>query len=208
MPSRDRQTVGVQLTLTGTQDTATVAHHRGTDAAAISVRIGRALIYLHDPGVLDRIDDSWRRLISNSFRLPARAPDTDEVPGMREPSVLVNAVRSLPIAAHIVRAPGQPSLLHLQIGRLGLDIRDQVALHSTHAAFLHARLLAPETFPAAAEPPPSSDLTADAFTAVSRALGTLRPRRALPPGSPRTGRAWPPNRIPQPTMHPSERRRE
>jgi hypothetical protein len=48
LKQRPQPAVGVFLTLVGSQEVSVQAHHENTDGAVIAVRLGKALLYLHD----------------------------------------------------------------------------------------------------------------------------------------------------------------
>ena len=147
MMRRDRQLVNVSLTLVGLQDTAVAAHRPDTDGAAVSVRVGGALIWMHDRATAAKFADVWRGEDSNAMRLPrepVKVKGSD--PGLREPTVMVEAAGSPTAFATLVRMPGHPTRLRVLLGRLAFDVRDLGAYRSTTAAFHRAADVAEEVF--------------------------------------------------------------
>lgn len=151
MRQQDRQTVGVILTLVGMQDTSTAAHQPGTDNAAVSVRIGKGLIYLHDAPTVAAFVSAWHDLSGEATKLPREPSRRHVAPirGMKEPAVLIDAAGAPPVSGRLVRLAGQHSYLRLQIGRVVFDVRDIGAFASTMVAFREAGLLAKSAFPEA-----------------------------------------------------------
>lgn len=206
MPHRIRQTVGVVLNLVGMQDIAAMAHHEKTDSAAVSVRIGKALIYMHDARTVHAFQRLWRGMATNAENLPQRFASDVMVPtvGMLEPGVLINAAGAPAATARLVRVAGAHTYLRVNYGRLLIQVRDREAFTSTAMGIRQAVTLAAGCFPAEDE-----RLLADAFKVVSKALPAHRPAARRLGGSPvRTGRDWPPSRagVPRPMLpKPSER---
>lgn len=160
---RGRQAVNVSVTLLGLQDTAVAAHRPDTDGAALSVRVGGALIWMHDSATVAKFADVWRGEDRNAEWLPrepakVRGPD----PTLREPTVMVEAAGSPMAFATLLRPEGQPSRLRVVLGRLVFDVRDLAAFRSTTAAFHRAVDVASEIFRDghAYIPPPSRRATA------------------------------------------------
>ncbi len=105
MGQDDRQAVGVVLTLVGHQDTAVAVHDAKTDSAAVSVRIGRALIYMHDRDTVETFDRAWSRLSADAAALPRVADRSRLTPvhGMSEPAVVVDAAGTPPSTGKLLR---------------------------------------------------------------------------------------------------------
>lgn len=144
---RDRQLVNVSLTLIGLQDTAVAAHRPDTDGAAVSVRVGGALIWMHDRATAAKFADVWAGEDTNAMRLPrepVKIKGSD--PGLREPTVMVEAAGSPTAFASLIRQPGRPTRLRVLLGRLAFDVRDLGAYRSTTAAFNRAAGVAEEVF--------------------------------------------------------------
>ena len=147
MMRRDRQLVNVSLTLVGLQDTAVAAHRPDTDGAAVSVRVGGALIWMHDRATAAKFADVWRGEDSNAMRLPREPVKVKgNEPGLREPTVMVEAAGSPTAFATLVRMPGHPTRIRVLLGRLAFDVRDLGAYRSTTAAFHRAADVAEEVF--------------------------------------------------------------
>ncbi|MHA6622894.1 hypothetical protein [Pseudonocardia sp. DLS-67] len=199
----ERQFVGVVLTLHGVQDFAVVAHHASTPEAAVSVRIGRMLMYIHDRPTAARFAATWRRFSHDALRLPRESgrprvpPAAQDDRGSAEAAVLIDARGAPPASGQMLRPTGRASTLRIQLERVVFDVRDLGAFASTKRAFADAEALA-----ASALPDPDPDAARrSVFERAAQALpADRRPRRvASPPRSdptrapvraPRLGRAW------------------
>ncbi len=148
---RPQQSIGVVVTLVGSQDVSAGVHLPLTDDAAVSVRIGSTLIYMHDPATVAKFLNACFDLAPEARRLPREvAPDiVAPVRGMHEPGVVVNAFGSPPASGVLVRVPGQLSYLRLQVGRVVLQMRDLGAYGSVATVFREAASLAPTAFASA-----------------------------------------------------------
>lgn len=176
MREQGRQAVGVVLTLVGDQDTAVAVHDPTTDGAAVSVRIGRALIYMHSRDTVEAMVRAWHGLSGDAVRLP-RSRGTRrlvEVRGMSEPSIVVNVDGVPPVLGKLVQGRGEYGRLSLTVGRVMFDVRDIPAFASTIVAFREAELLARTAFPGAVALP----LRRRAVQDAAKAFGT--PRGATP----------------------------
>jgi hypothetical protein len=174
---RQGQTVGVVLTLVGRQHTAVAAQQPRTECAAVAVRIGRALLYLHDPETVSKLGKLWSGLSEEAAaQLPRGVvgPLAAEVRGMREPGVVVDAAHEPPAWGRLEREPGSHARLRVQIGRLVFDIRDREAFATTDVAFRQAELVARTAFDGVSE-----------IRAALREKAFEDARRAFPP--PRLG---------------------
>ena len=136
---RDRQLVNVSVTLIGLQDTAVAAHRPDTDGAAVSVRVGGALIWMHDCATVAKFADVWRAEDHSAARLPLEPVKMKGAdPSLREPTVMVEATGSPTAFATLLREEGRPSRMRVVLGRLAFDVRDMGAFRSTTAAFSRA----------------------------------------------------------------------
>ncbi len=175
--ARFRQTVFVGVSLVGTQDTAVVAHRPGTDGAAVSVRVGAALLYLQDSGTARTFHDAWRAAARHARDLPIQGNPSKMLPtaGRAEPAVMMESSDS---PAAWARWDPQKRRLRVTLGRLVFEVGDHEALRSTLDAFRHADKLAATTF----RPPlPESALdhashTAGRLFAVPRGSRPTRPK--------------------------------
>lgn len=195
------QAIKVVVSLVGPQDTAVQAHRPGTDGAAVSVRVGGSLIYIHDAETAAAFRRAWESGARQAKSLPVHGDPTRVLPvsGLAEPAVMMEASQSPAAGARLERKPGQPSRLWVTLGRIGFDVHDHAAFHSTIAAFRRADRSARTAFL------PTGDQRA--YEQAARAAGRLfaspgsragrsvvsasRPAaaRPLPAGRPATGRA-------------------
>ncbi len=145
---RARQAVSVVVALVGLQDTSVVAHRSGTDGAAVSVRVGGALVYMHDAGTVSAVARAWNTIASTARLLPWEG-DPKRVEGVRgvaDPSVMVELSGSPVVFARMERPPGRASYLRVALGRMMFDVRDVGAYSSTMMAFRKAEELVAATF--------------------------------------------------------------
>ncbi|WP_214405761.1 hypothetical protein [Pseudonocardia lacus] len=148
MRQQSRQAVGVVLTLVGDQDTAVAAHDARTDCAAVSVRIGRALIYMHGTDTAQAFARAFHDMSGAAVRL-SRTPAGQRVAptrGMGEPAIVVEATGVPSVVGKLIQGRGEHGSLRLTIGRIVFDVRDIPAFASTLVALREAELLARTTF--------------------------------------------------------------
>lgn len=146
---RSRQAINVAVVLMGLQDTTVAAHRPGTEGAAVSVRIGSALLYVSDAETASRFTGAWRSVATAAERHlprqgnPARATP---MPGVAEPTVMVDAAGSPPAFARLERPAGQASHARVVLGRIMFDVRDLAAFRTTALAFERVEELSASTF--------------------------------------------------------------
>lgn len=196
------QAIKVVVSLVGPQDVAVAAHRPGTDGAAISVRIGGSLIYIHDAETARSFHRAWQAGARHARSLPVRSDPTRVMPvaGVAEPAVMMEAAESPPAGARLDQAPGPRTSLWVTLGRVGFDVRDHAALRSTIAAFRRADHLAASVFP----PTPEERACDQAARTAARLFATPNhvpansvtassrptpPARALPAARTAIGRA-------------------
>ncbi|MBW0119161.1 hypothetical protein [Pseudonocardia abyssalis] len=196
------QAIKVVVSLVGPQDVAVVAHRPGTDGAAISVRIGGSLIYIHDAETANSFHRAWQSGARQARSLPVRSDPTRVMPvaGVAEPAVMMEAAESPPAGARLDQAPGRRTSLWVTLGRIGFDVRDHAALRSAMAAFRRADNLAATAFP----PTPEERACDQAARTAARLFATpnrvaakpvtvssrpTAPARALPAARTAIGRA-------------------
>ncbi|QJY47786.1 hypothetical protein [Pseudonocardia broussonetiae] len=182
------------MRLVGVQDTDVTVQHPGTDEAAVAVRIGRTLLYLHQQTTAEHFLNVWLESHEAARALPVNA-DRRTIRGLRgmpEPGVVVNAI-GRPASSVTIVGEGEQvhrSYLRIQLGRVAFEVRDHGAFHSCTNAFRDAYNLARYVF----VPPGSErvlrgavDVASDAFfpALVKRDLratpSRLRPAAAAPP---------------------------
>lgn len=203
------QAVLAIVRLVGAQDTAVTVQHPGTDEAAVAVRIGRTLLYLHQETTAEHFLNVWLESHEAAKALPVNA-DRRSIRGLRgmpEPGVVVNAIGRPASSVTIVGEGEQTNRSHLrvQLGRVAFEVRDHGAFHSCTNAFRDAYNLARHVF----VPPGSErvlrgavDIASDAFfpALVKRDLratpSQLRPKAsraaAQPPAPASVSRLRPP----------------
>lgn len=195
------QAIKVVVSLVGPQETSVQAHRPGTDGAAVSVRVGGSLIYIHDAETATTFRRAWESGVRQARSLPVQGDLTRVMPvsGLAEPAVMMEAAESPPAGARMERTPGRPSRLWMTLGRIGFDVYDHAAFHSTMAAFRRADRLAATVFPPTPEQRACEQAARTAsrlFAPPSVATGkpvasTSRPAaaRPLPTARPAIGRA-------------------
>lgn len=192
---RQRQSTTIVLDLAGTQDVTIADHQPRTVGAAVTVRIGSALIYVHDIATIEKFVNAFFDLAPHAQRLPREIyPNiVAPLPGMPEPGVIVNASDAPIAAGRLLERPGQYSVLRLQVGRVVFNMHDLGAYSSTTAAFRAAASLAPMTFPSS----PETFRRTTAIAAVANAMSTVQSRRRVAQTSQEARlAATPPQRIP------------
>ncbi|MGD9990528.1 hypothetical protein [Pseudonocardia sp.] len=191
---RNRQAVSVIVSLVGLQDTTVAAHRPGTDGAAVSVRVGGALVYMHDAATVSLVARTWNDMERQALLLP-REGDTKRVTpvrGVAEPAVMVEMKGCPPVFARLERPVGKNSYLRVSTGRVLFDVRDLPAFRSTLLAFRRAEEVAATTFlprPAQTARERAASTAARAFTAPAgphhRTVPAARPA-GMPNPRPRT----------------------
>jgi hypothetical protein len=176
----DRQRVDVAVTLAGNQDALADVHQPATDRAAVSLRLGRTLIYMHDPVTVEHLYRAWAGVADTALRVLPRQVSSLSVlptPGMGEPGVVVNAWGKPPTTARVMRPEGQLSLVRVQMGRMAFEVRDVVAYLSSATAFRHAFEQIGVAFPTYHSPARRAQALEDAQRAFP-ARRTEQPRKA------------------------------
>lgn len=142
------QAIKAIVSLVGGQDTAVAAHRPRTDGAAVSVRIGRTLIYMGDAETavcFRRVWEAGRRDV-RSIPVSGDSTRVRPVAGVAEPSLMLEASGSPPAIARLERGEGGAGTLWVTLGRITFDVRDHAAFLSTMNAFQRAERLAARTF--------------------------------------------------------------
>jgi hypothetical protein len=192
--SRSHQAVKVIVSLVGLQDTAVTAHRPGTDGAAVSVRVGGALIYIQDAATATSFSRVWQAGAREVRWLPVTGDPTRLTPvaGVAEPAVMMEAAGSPPATARLERPAGRPSNLWVTLGRVVFDVRDHAAFRSSMAAFRRAEELAATAFPPAPSPSVREQAAITAsrlFAARTTTAGSSPNRQSRPVAAPRPARA-------------------
>jgi hypothetical protein len=145
---RNRQSVSVIVALVGRQDTTATVHRPNTGGAAVSVRVGAALLYMHDSETVAKFARTWNDIGPSSLFLP-RETDLNKVAplaGASEPAVMLEARDCPPAVARLARPIGRSSHLRVTLGRVLFEVHDRGAFHSTALAFRRAEELAAASF--------------------------------------------------------------
>ncbi|WP_142058244.1 hypothetical protein [Pseudonocardia kunmingensis] len=183
------------VSLVGLQDTRVAAHRPGTDGAAVSVRVGGALVYMHDAATVSLVARTWNDMDRQALLLP-REGDTRRVTpvrGVAEPAVMVEMASCPPVFARLERPVGKNSYLRVSTGRVLFDVRDLPAFRSTLLAFRRAEEVAATTFlprPTQTARERAASTAARAFTAPAgprrRTASAGRSAGVTTPAGPRT----------------------
>lgn len=196
MYESDRQTIGVVLTMDGAQDTSVAAHHAGSESAVVGIRIGRALIYVHDREAAATLARVWGQHTRDAAKLPRQPTPrlTSEVRGVLDAAVVIDTHGMPPVSGRLVRPPGRPTHLRIQLARVVFDIRDIAAFASTQTAFRDASALAASVLAAPAAALSRREQAFGHAVAALRPTGrrrsaTLRPAVRTSPPSPTHQRA-------------------
>jgi hypothetical protein len=144
------QAVLATVRLVGNQDGAVTVQHAGTDDAVVAVRIGRALIYVHQEVTARHFLDVWDGSRATALALPALADRqlVRSVNGMPEPGVVANAVGRPPCSVVLASedAKGRRPYLRVQLARVVFEVRDHMAFSNCLALFTEAHALARDVF--------------------------------------------------------------
>jgi hypothetical protein len=192
------QAVLATVRLVGAQNTAVTVQHGNTTEAAVTVRIGKALLYLYDEPTAEHFHRVWRDAGEPARALPIQA-NRDLVRalrGMPEPGIVANAVARPACSVVLVAAdaPGRRPFLRIQLGRVAFEVRDQQAYRTCLAAFAHAQALARDVF----LPPGSERVLYGAVAAARDAFyPDTAPRRRTPPLATRRSAPIPPATSPR-----------
>ena len=181
--------------LIGDQEVEVTAQHASSTSAAVTVRIGRALLYINDQATAGHFHKVWFDAAAHARTLPPV--------GHPEHRALVRALRGMPEPGVVANAAGRPAcsiamvggeppdgkpFLRVQLGRIAFEIRDFAAYRSCLGAFRQAHHMARDVFlPAGSARVYTGALTAardasyphtpDAPDSAANRPGTARGRR-------------------------------
>ena len=168
--------------LIGDQDVEVTAQHASSTSAAVTVRIGRALLYLNDQATAGHFHKVWFDAAAHARTLPpvghpAHRGLVRALRGMPEPGIVANAAARPACSVAMVGGdpPDAKPFLRVQLGRVAFEIRDFAAYRSCLGAFRQAHHMARDVF-----------LPAGQRTGLQR-RAHRRPRRLLPPHPRRPG---------------------
>jgi len=136
--------------MVGVQDYEITVQHPGTEEAAVAVRIGKALVYLHQEQTAEHFLSVWNESAEAALSLPLRS-DRDlvrPIRGMPEPAVAVNAIGrpAGSILAGVSKGVARQPYVRVQLGRIAFEVRDRPAHFSGLMAFREARRVASTAF--------------------------------------------------------------
>ena len=208
MTDRQEQAVLAVVRLIGDQDVEVTAQHASSTSAAVTVRIGRALLYLNDQATAAHFHKVWFDAAAHARTLPpvghpAHRGLVRALRGMPEPGIVANATARPACSVAMVGGdpPDAKPFLRVQLGRVAFEIRDFAAYRSCLGAFRQAPPHGPRRVPPCRQ-----------RTGLQR-RADRRPRRLLPPHPRRpgssgrltglgTGAPGPADDRPQRTHHP------
>ena len=109
MTDRQEQAVLAVVRLIGDQDVQVTAQHASSTSAAVTVRIGRALLYLNDQATAGHFHKVWFDAAAHARTLPPNGHSAHRdlvrpLPGMPEPGIVANATARPACAARCARA--------------------------------------------------------------------------------------------------------
>ena len=179
---RQEQAVLAVVRLIGDQDVQVTAQHASSTSAAVTVRIGRALLYLNDQATAGHFHKVWFDAAAHARTLPpvghpAHRGLVRALRGMPEPGIVANAAARPACSVAMVGGdpPDGKPFLRIQLGRVAFEIRDFAAYRSCLGAFRQAHHMARDVF-----------LPCRQRTGLQR-RAHRRPRRLLPPHPRRPG---------------------
>jgi hypothetical protein len=149
--------------------------------AAVTVRVGRALLYLNDEATAAHFDKVWFDAAEHGRALPAAAKPRSGADPARHARAGDRRQRDRPPCAMSMvasDAPGGRPFLRVQLGRIAFEVRDLAAYRSCLGAFRQAHHLARDVFL-----PPGSERV------LSGALAAARDAFFPEPAPPSSGRA-------------------
>jgi hypothetical protein len=190
--ARQEQAVLAVVRLIGDQDVEVTAQHASSTSAAVTVRIGRALLCLNDQATAGHFHKVWFDAAAHARTLPPVGHPAHRVlvralRGMPEPGIVANAGGRPPCSIAMIGGdpPDAKPYLRIQLGRVAFEIRDFAAYRSCLGAFRQAHHMARDVF----LPAGSARVYNGAVTAASDAFyphtSDAPDLRAKPPGTPR-----------------------
>ena len=170
---KQEQAVLAVVRLIGDQDVEVTAQHASSTSAAVTVRIGRALLYLNDQATAGHFHKVWFDAATHARTLPpvghpAHRGLVRALRGMPEPGIVANATARPPCSIAMVGGdpPDSKPFLRIQLGRVAFEIRDFAAYRSCLGAFRQAHQMARDVF----LPPGSARVYNGALTAARDAF--------------------------------------
>jgi hypothetical protein len=192
---RQEQAVLAVVRLIGDQDVEVTAQHASSSSAAVTVRIGRALLYLNDQATAGHFHKVWFDAAGHARTLPPVVHPSHRglvrpLRGIPEPGIVANAAARPPCSVAMIGGdpPDSTPFLRVQLGRVAFEIRDFAAYRSCLGAFRQAHHMARDVF----LPPGSARVYTGALTAARDAFYPHTPDAPEPPagqsGSPMSRR--------------------
>jgi hypothetical protein len=184
---RQEQAVLAVVRLVGDQDVEVTAQHASSTSAAVTVRIGRALLYLNDQATAAHFHKVWFDAAAHARTLPpvghaAHRGLVRALRGMPEPGIVANAAARPACSVAMVggEPPDAKPFLRVQLGRVAFEIRDFAAYRSCLGAFRQAHHMARDVFLT----PGSARVYNGALTAARDAFYPHTPDAPDPPAVP------------------------
>lgn len=183
MGERPTQAVIAVVRMSGTQDVQVDASQPHTANAAVVVRVGKSLLYLHELATAEHFAQPWSEAAKLMRSLPMYSARDVVKPleGMPDPAVVAHASGRPTCQINSVADRGGQPYLRVQLGRLIFEVRDQHALISCVSAFRDARTLARIAFNSAG----ARSRAPGAVRAAAQAIGPEEPSPIRPGPAPR-----------------------
>ena len=188
---KQEQAVLAVVRLIGDQEVEVTAQHASSTSAAVTVRIGRALLYLNDQATAGHFHKVWFDAGAHARTLPpvghpAHRGLVRALRGMPEPGIVANATARPACSVTMVGGdpPDSKPFLRIQLGRVAFEIRDFAAYRSCLSAFRQAHHMARDVF----LPSGSARVYNGALTAARDAF--YPHSEALDPPANRPGTTW------------------
>ena len=128
MTDRQEQAVLAVVRLIGDQDVEVTAQHASSTSAAVTVRIGRALLYLNDQATAAHFHKVWFDAAGHARTLPpvghpAHRGLVRALRGMPEPGIVANAAARPACSVAMVGGdpPDAKPFLRVQLGRIAFE---------------------------------------------------------------------------------------
>lgn len=168
MGERPTQAVIAVIRMSGTQDVQVDASHPNTDNAAVVVRVGKSLLYLHELRTAEHLAEPWAQAAKMMKTLPmySARDAVKPIAGMPDPAVITHASGKPTCQVNSINDRGGQPFLRVQLGRIIYEVRDQHALVSCVETFRRARKMARLVF----RPERANSRTSDAARAATDAL--------------------------------------
>jgi hypothetical protein len=128
------------LSMSGAQRCAFQTRDLGTDSGLVTVQLGGSVLYIHTSPAAERIREIWMDGAEHAASLPPGVATTRGRQALA--TVQVSAVMHTtgrPAGVVTLQNPDSPAAyLHVQIGGLVMQLRDQVAFNSVSPVIMQA----------------------------------------------------------------------